>query len=326
LRRRVHHEEEKQLDQIRQTKENELKSWKERHVKKLKDHYESRLRTFGEAHLNAEREKQAEKLEKEKEVTRAAVAQKRGKSASLKLKDCHFKTLPKLRVNTPVSPKKNAATQADLQIQAQIPKQTVDEKPAQPPPQRRSALVVDSSTDDSILNFQPLKPTSYNPANYAGDTTPESTVVEISSPIIATLEESKQPFTQVSDFLKRRQRERQLEDLPTASTTSTALKPNVISSPVKSAPPVQLVPKSPHKGKENFSQRTLKSATATATSVAASRPTVKYYDHSNRFNKEYKMPSNLVTRSLPEEKDAYDAAVQLKRTERLEVAAEQKKR
>jgi hypothetical protein len=340
IRRRVHNEEIKLLDNIKLQQEKELKSWKEKHVRKFKEHYKERLKAIGEAHLNAEQEKCEDKLAQTKKVAQNVIARRRGKSAALKQKDFHqFKTIPKLS--------KNAATQANLSIQAEIP---VHDVPA--PGSFAPAKDVNVSTDEdsdsgsnerSRINFMPTrthvageKPltTGYDAANYAEDTTSES----ITSP--NDILDSRQPFTQVSDFLKKRQLQRKFENFkdidphqfeksletsPVKLTTTKSListetyqsRPILKTNTATCSANTKLTSKSSLKGKENVSKKTTISSASTTSS---SLPKVKYYDHNNKFAKEYEMPGNIVVRNerLADEKNAYEEATSFKKLERAE--------
>jgi hypothetical protein len=349
IRRRVHNEEIKLLDNIKVQQEKELKSWKEKHVRKFKEHYKERLKAIGEAHLNAEQEKCEDKLAQTRMVAQNLIARRRGKSAALKQKDFHqFKTIPKLRVQTPSSPCKNAATQANLSIQAEIP---VHDVPA--PGSSAPAKVVNVSTDEdsdsgsnerSLINFMPTrthvageKPltTGYDAANYAEDTTTSESITAPNDIL-----DSRQPFTQVSDFLKKRQLQRKFDNLQdidphqfeksleTSPLKLTTTKSSISTETYQSRPILKtntttcsantkLTSKSSLKGKENVSQKTTISSASTTSS---SLPKVKYYDHNNKFAKEYEMPGNIVVRNerLADEKNAYEEATSFKKLERAE--------
>lgn len=323
IRENVRCEEKRQLDKVNEVKRNEMLNWRQKQIGQKGKDYKSCLEQVGEAHLAAEHENMRQRrIEKQKEKNRT-LALKRGKLAAqkirgeLKLNKCKPIKVPEKRVNI-----KPMATEAKDDSDVSISSETSSdrsvifvesEKDATSKPSthsswaqmsKRSPLNVKLS--DEINDYDPTKFTSTNSSTTTDISLTDSPICD-SPPVISRvsklLQKSNSTDPRISKTYKLTkspnkssqkwlstppQKEQQIHKKIT--TISSRLKKSRDESPVKTGSEMrQFVP-------EFVRNKSLPSTNRVGQLNQVSnalRQKVNFYDHSNRFTKQYESAINL---------------------------------
>nr|XP_029728900.1 LOW QUALITY PROTEIN: titin-like [Aedes albopictus] len=372
---------EKELANVEKLREAELKSWKQKHIAKLQTDYQHCLEDVGEAHKAAEAADQCEIWFQEKRATQQAAALQRGRQAEQKLaKDIQDRESRKVKKKRDYVPSKSVA------IQVSVPAEQKKDAPVQVDDSSSYANTVsafeqfkrgskaNSVPDLRVPDDRPLSPDFlssdeellpatgknkenipaqssasskridtlyYNPTSF---TSPETIQHQAST----TQQKPIKPFTQISDFVRRRRQEKShqyahphdppMKDFPTYSSqkivqfddlsentlsfpTSAAMGGSILESPRKPVRKLVEHPKTiPIKSKASSPSKRSATATtdSTTSAVGATSSKVQYYDFNTKYRKEYDQPSAFVTRNDHPREGELNAMQEADRLERLQ--------
>ncbi|XP_021705269.1 titin [Aedes aegypti] len=374
VRRNFQTAKEKELANVEKLREAELKNWKQRHIAKLQADYQHCLEDVGEAHKAAEAAEQCEVWFQEKKATQQAAALQRGRQAEQKLaKDIQDREARKskkkkeyvptksvaVQVSAPAEQKKDAPVQVDDSstyantVSAfeqfkkgskanSVPDLRMHDRPLSPDflssdeellhgiDKNKENIPTINSTTSKRIDTLYCNPTSF--------TSPETIQQQAS----AIRQQPIKPFTQVSEFVKRRREEKLhqhahphepiTKDIPTYCSqknvqfddlsentlsfpTSTALDRSILESPRKPVRKLVEQPKViPLKGKPSPSKR----STTDSNSAGATSSKVQYYDYNTKYRKEYDQPSAFVQRNDKPREGELNAMQEASRLERLQ--------
>lgn len=384
LRKKVHDEKNRQMQQYNATKSNELRTWKQNQIKQTQTLYETNLAKIGDAHLAARNEIAVDAKIVEKKRQNAIVAKRRGINAMTKLHAQTARTGQRgnVFVRTAAGTKVDAVGTTATQSAAQRDRQ--NDEPAGKLSQTVTEFVEISSDDDElsssmeihataakVSNTLPLVYTNQpNPYTLATDNLPPTESSSSSCAIVSqtndgtaatynpqqfavndsadcVIEQPEQscerelPFTQISQFLSSRRKEstvtsdvRMTDGSVGGSSLLKPPPPPPVVKPVnhrptthvrqvvsrsKPMPPRRTSPVKPNARQyvPLFGQAATIKSTITADSSAnilrpESTQRVKFYDHANRFAKEYRPAPNIVQRIErdPNAATAADVAVE----------------
>lgn len=369
----------KELANVEKLKEAELKTWKKKHIAKLQADYQHCLEDVGEAHKAAEAADQCEIWFQERKATQQAAAIQRGRQAELKLaKDIQDREDRKPKKKKNYIPTKSVGTQASAPVEQKkdVPVQVDDTSsyantvsafeqfkkgskansvPDVRVPDRLLSPDFLSSDEELLLGTgknkenipshnsasdKRVETLYYNPTSF---TSPETIQHQAS----AIRQQPIKPFTQVSEFVKRRREEKSYKhahphdtaakDIPTYSSqknvqfddlsentlsfpTSTAMDRSILESPRKPVrklvvdhpkviPVVKTTKPSPSK------QST---TTTTGSNSAEGTSKVQYYDYNTKYRKEYDQPRSFVQRNDKPQDGELNAMQEASRLERLQ--------
>ncbi|XP_065079663.1 interaptin [Ochlerotatus camptorhynchus] len=358
VRRKVEAAKQKELANVDKLKQAELKSWKQKHITKLQADYQHCLEDVGEAHKAAEAAEQCEIWFQEKKATQQATAIQRGRHAEAKLVQDRESRKPKKRKE--YKPTKSIAVQVSVPAEKPMEEQKKD-VPIQIDDSSSSVNTISAfeqfkkcskanSVPDLRMQDRPLSPDflssdeevptgiGKNKENFPYHNTKSSKRVDTLyyNPTSFTSPDTLQqhlpaapqlkPFTQVSEFIKRRREDRSHKyahptgsapkDIPTYSSqknvqfddlsentlsfpTSTAMDRSILESPRKPVrklvdQPRALPIKAQSKGSHSKQSTTISSSVGSLTEPGTSK--VQYYDYNTKYRKEYDQPTSFVQR------------------------------
>lgn len=375
VRRKVEAATQKELANVDKVKRAELKIWKQKHITKLQADYKQCLEDVGEAHKAAEAADQCEIWFEEKKAAQQATAIYRGRQAETKLaQDIRDRENTKPKRKKEYKPTKSVAVQAsvpvdkpleekkkDVTIQADDHSSSTNTQSAFE--QFKKGKMV-NSVQDLRMQDRPLSPDfvssdeeltidlGKNKENMPSQDTKSGTRLEtiyynptsFTSP--DTLQQNMptasqlKPFTQVSEFIKRRREDRshKSREIPTYSSQKNVqfddLSENTLSFPTSTAMD-RSIPESPRKPVRKavdqpraIPSRTLsrgspsKQSTTISSSVGSrmepGTSKVQYYDYNTKYRKEYDQPSSFVQRNDKPKEGELNAMQEAARLERLQ--------
>ncbi|XP_062534122.1 nucleoprotein TPR-like [Armigeres subalbatus] len=360
----------KELANVQKLRETELKNWKQKHIAKLQSDYQHCLEDVGEAHKAAEAAEQCEVWFHEKKAAQQAVALQRGRQAELKqAKENQNREDMKAKRKKEYIPTKSIAVQVsvpteqkkDVPVQVEdssayantlsafeqfkkgskassVPDLHVRDRPMSPgfSSSDEELLLCTDKNKENISNKQ-IDTLYYNPTSF---TSPET----IQQQAFAIKQQPIKPFTQVSEFVKRRREEKTRKythpqatvskENPTYSSqkivqfdnlsentlsfpTSTVMDRSILESPRKPVQKLVEVPKAiPIKTQKSPSKQS--TSAATGSSLAAPTSKVQYYDFNTKYRKEYDQPSAFVQRNDKPKQGELNAMQEASRLERLQ--------
>lgn len=320
IRENVRCEEKRQLEKVNEVKRNEMFNWRQKQIGQKDKDYKSCLKQVGEAHLAAEHENMKQhRIEEQKEKNRK-LALKRGKLAAqkikgeLKLNECKPIKLPEKRSKKPITTE--AKDDSDFSISSEtstdssvifvvskegaISKSTTDGSWAKMP--KRSPSNVKWSND--IIDYDPTKFTSINSSTTTDISLTDSPICD-SPPIISKvsklLQKSNPSNPRISKTYKITKSPKKSPQIrfSTPPEKEKTTKITTISSRLKKSRDETLG--KTELEKKQFVPEFVRNKSVSSTNRIgkldqvsnALRQKVNFYDHSNRFSKQYESAISL---------------------------------
>lgn len=316
IRENVRCEEKRQLDKVNEVKRNEMLNWRQKQIGQKDKDYKSCIEQVGEAHLAAERENvRQRRIEEQKEKNRK-LALKRGKLAAqkikgeLKLNKCKPIKIPEKRINI-----KSMTTEAKDDSDVSISSETSSD----------SSVIFINAEKDAISKTttgtwakmskkSPLNANDYDPTKFTSINSSTTTDISLTdSPIC----DSPPVISKVSKLLQksnssdpRISKTYKLTKSPTKSSQNRFSTPPQKEQKIKakitaiSSRWKKSCEKSPDQTgleKKQFVPEFVRNKSVPPTNHVgqfnqvsnALRQKVNFYDHSNRFSKQYESAISL---------------------------------
>lgn len=335
IRENVRHEERRQMEKINRLKQDELFNWRQKQIESTEKDYKHCLSQIGQAHTAAERENEKQRLIAEQHERNRKLALKRGKIASEKLKNPPKMKTTKQTITNATKQSKNVekspiiisssepspSSASDSSVASVI---MVDSKKK---PVKKVHIKSKSPLRDASPKLKsptktksPIKIMEYNPMRYASACNSSATDISTDSP---------PPFiTKISDLLGVKPtkpttlrssphiaKTYKLDKSPVSSrcttkrvvqkskinTVSTRLS-RTIQTPTKISgkSPIKVLPERKHFVPEFVKPKpiykTYKDSVVQTTPQRTSK--VQFYDHANKFSKQYDGSIELEERIL----------------------------
>lgn len=323
MRENVRYEEKRQLDKVNEVKRNEMLNWRQKQIGQKDKDFKSCLEQVGEAHLAAERENMAQRRFEEQKEKNRKLALKRGKLAAqkikgeLKLNKCKPIKVPEKRVNI-----KPMATEAEDDSDSSISSETSSDE---------SVIFIESNkdaiskpkTDSSLAKMPKSSPLNvkwshetddYDPTKFTSINSSTTTDISLtdspafdSPPVISKvsklLQKSHSSDPRISKTYKLTKSQNKSSQnrfsTPPEKEQKVKTKITTISSRLKKGhddSPGQIGLE-----KKQFVPEFVKNKSVPSTNRVgqlnqvsnALRQKVNFYDHCNRFSKQYESAISL---------------------------------